>query len=165
MKRSTFALFASLFLAALSGVAVAAPAAPYGLDKRPVPAKSDEATLLPEKVGSFKRGDVDGKLAEDDEVYATYKSGEDEVILTVSVTKDVAEAQEGVETAKDVMNESAEKPFKSPVESLKTDPAFFQVIEEDVAFMAWSHGKFFFTVDASDGEKAVLEQFMKAFPY
>jgi len=165
MKRSHRALLLLSFVSFGTSIAFAAAPAPFGIDKRPLPPKEDEETLLPANVGSFKRDAVEGRLKTDDEVYSTYKSGKREVLLTAGVNDDVADAQDGVETAKEVLNESAETPYKAPIESLKSDPAFFQVVEGDTAFIAWSHGKYFFTVDSSDGDKEALEEFIKAFPY
>ena len=164
MQAAFITLSSICFLSANAFADSKTTAVPYEIDKRPLPTKNDADSLLPLQVSTFKRVELEGDITEDDEIYGTYQSGELEVFLTAGVTDKAGDAQEGVRTAKEVLNESTPEPFKSTTESLKTDPAFFKVTEGDTASMAWSHGKYYFSVDSRDGTSA-LEQFIKAFPY
>jgi hypothetical protein len=48
--------------------------------------------------------------------------------------------------------------------SLATEPSYFKVSEGDIVFMAWQHGRYFFSVD-SQGSGEALDRFIRVFPY
>jgi hypothetical protein len=159
--------FSLLIILTACGVSVTptAPAGvPYGIDQRSTPSGEDAEALLPAQVGSFKRGPIEGDIKNDDEVYATYTSGEQEIFLTVGISDDVRGAQEGVTTAKEVLEHDKESAFEQPLMSLATEPSYFKVSEGDIVFMAWQRGRYFFSVD-SRGSGEALDRFMQAFPY
>ena len=164
----SFTLGFSLLIILTACGASATPAepagAPYGIDRRPPPSGEDAEALLPAQVGGFMRGPVEGDIKNDDEVYATYTSGEQEIFLTVSISDDVRGAQEGVKTAKEVLEHDKGSVFEQPLMSLATEPSYFKVSEGDIVFMAWQHGRYFFSVD-SQGSGEALDRFMRVFPY
>jgi hypothetical protein len=164
----SFTLGFSLLIILTACGASATPAepagAPYGIDRRPPPSGEDAEALLPAQVGGFMRGPVQGDIKNDDEVYTTYTSGEQEIFLTVSISDDVRGAQEGVKTAKEVLEHDKGSAFEQPLMSLATEPSYFKVSEGDIVFMAWQRGRYFFSAD-SQGSGEALDRFMQAFPY
>ena len=116
-----------------------AESAPYDIGKRALPKDEAAETLLPIKIGDFTRGEVEGDIQKDDEVYATYKSPQGKIFLTVAVTDSALDAQEGVQTAKEILVETNKnKTFKKAKENLTADPAYFSINEAGIDFVAWS---------------------------
>jgi hypothetical protein len=158
----------SLLLTVLTACGAASTPAststPYGIDRRPAPSGQDAATLLPAQVGSFMRGPIEGDITTDDEVYATYTSGDQEIFLTVGISDDVAGAQDGVKTAKEVLEYDNGGEFTKPLVQLASEPSYFMVSEGDTVFLAWQRGNYFFSADPQ-GSVEALDSFMQAFPY
>jgi hypothetical protein len=49
--------------------------------------------------------------------------------------------------------------------SVKSNPAYIKYIGPKIAFFAWSRELYCFSADSKNGDKKVLDEFMKAFPY
>lgn len=161
--RQLSALFFVLAVFSATALYAGDSSIPYGIDKRPMPAAKTGEKLLPLKVGDFTRSELDGDLAEDEEVYATYTRGINSVVVTAGLLKTPAEAVDGVKTSAEVLKETYPKrKFKAAV--LKGDPAYFEATGDGVNFFTWTRGKYVFSVDSARND-AELTDFMKAFPY
>lgn len=141
----------------------AAPA-PYGIDSRPAPGNDATATLLPETVGDFKRGSEKEITKKGSELQTEYVSGSDKIFVTAASFPDLYEAQDEVESMRDVVLAGRRGRIKVPLQRMREDPSFFRVAEEGVAYMAWSRGHYVFTAHAGASEE-LLDRFMKAFPF
>lgn len=147
--------------------------APYGIERRPMPTGTDLDQLLPKQVGPFarvlvensqERGtpathiDVDGNG-----VYATYRNGDREVFVELSIAGSSENAQSSWDVVVGDANEGI-YPADPRFGSFGTEPSYLKVINDSGAFFAWTRGGYFFTANAKGGE-ADFDAFMNAFPY
>ena len=147
-------------------------AAPYGVEKRPMPNGLNLDDLLPKQVGSYsrtlleksdKRGetptsvDVDGNS-----VYATYKAGDKEVFVEFAVGSKPESAQSVLELAAGEL--LGKFPSDPSVGSIRTEPSFLRVADTSGGFFAWTRGNYYYSVDAKGGE-GDLDEFMRSFPF
>jgi hypothetical protein len=160
-SRRVVLLAAAFVMASSATVASAAEsAAPFGIDKRPMPSGSNLETLLPAKVGAFAREPLskDLKLKSDEDVNVTYRAGNDSIDVGLSKPESIADARDAIEVTRDEAVQS-KVPMKGARTSLKTDPAYFHAHD----FISWTRGTYFFYAKASSPE--ALARFMAAFPY
>ncbi len=141
---------------------LAADEVPYGTTAKKQPMGTDFKQLIPSKVGAFTRIDytapapgLDGE--------ATYRSGTKEIFMLFSKADTKKDVKETMETVRDEVIEN--KTTDARVISLKTEPAYIHFIGPRIAFFAWTRGLYCFSADSKNGDKKVLEEFMKAFPY
>jgi hypothetical protein len=147
-------------------------AAPYGVEKRPMPAGLDLDQLLPKQVGAYTR-----TLLEESErrgvtpssiqgvgpsVYATYKSGAKEIFVEFAVSSNAETAQETLVTA--AGDTTGKFPTDPRLGSIGTEPSYLKVNNKSGAFYAWTRGKYYFSASAKGGA-ADLQAFMQSFPY
>jgi len=136
---------------------------PYQIDQRAMPSGEDLETLLPVKVGPFRRGTIDDPDdARNTPIYAEYHSDRGEIFVELGVCGDPASAQIAVETSK--AETDAEFPDAAQLLSLKAEPSFFKSNTPLGAFMSWTRGRYYFSAHARSGEED-LDRFMEAFPY
>jgi hypothetical protein len=146
--------------------------APYGIEKRPMPAGLNLDELLPKQVGPYtrmlieksnQRGvpppsiEIDGNS-----VYATYTAGGKEIFVEFAVTS----SPENAQTALDVAATEVTDKFPSDPRfgSIGTEPSYLNVNNQSGAFCAWTRGDYYFSASAKGGE-ADLDLFMQSFPY
>ena len=122
------------------------------------------ATLLPETVGEFRRAVESEVMKKGSESQVEYRSGSDKVFVTAASFADLYEAQDEVESMRDVVLAGRRGRIKLPTQRMREDPSFFRVAEEGVAYIAWSRGQYVFTVHAG-ADEALLDRFSKQFPY
>ena len=146
--------------------------APYGIEKRPVPAGLNLDELLPKQVGPYtrtllekseQRGVTPSSIEVDgNSVYATYKAGTKEVFVEFAVNSSAENAQDTLDVA------ASEVTDKFPTDprfgSMGTEPSYLKVTNESGAFIAWTRGKYYFSANANGGD-ADLDAFMQSFPY
>ena len=146
--------------------------APYGVEKRPMPAGLVMDELLPKKVGPYTRMsleksehrgvtptsiDVNGES-----IYAVYRVGPKEVFVEFSVSTSPLTAQEILVVA--ARDTSGKFPKDPRVGSIGTEPSYLKVNNKSGAFFGWTRGKYYFSASAKGGE-ADLDAFMEGFPY
>lgn len=133
---------------------------PFGVDKRPVPFGTDLNTLVPQVVGSFRREPFppNVKPRSDEDLNATYKSGNDSVFFGFSIPDTPADAYEAVKVTRREAVESKVN-MKGEQYVVGVDPSYFKVAD----FMSWTRGRYFFYAKASS--PAALQKFMLAFPF
>ena len=146
--------------------------APYGVEKRPMPAGSNLDELLPKEVGPYtrtlleeseNRGVTPSSIKVDGpSVYATYKSGAKEIFVEFAISSDAASAQETLITA--ATDTVGKFPTNPRLGKLGTEPSYLSVTNKSSAFYAWTRGGYYFSASAK-GSEADLEAFMNAFPY
>jgi hypothetical protein len=146
--------------------------APYGIEKRPLPAGLNLDELLPKQVGAYTRTlleksserrmppssiEIDGAS-----VYATYRAGSREIFVEFAVSSSAENAQTALDVA------ASEVTDKFPADprfgSIGTEPSYLKVINESGAFYAWTRGGYYFSASAKGGEPD-LDLFMQSFPY
>jgi len=147
-------------------------AAPYGIERRPMPTGLNLDELLPKQVGPYTRAlleksnqrgvtpssiEIDGNS-----VYATYLAGSKEIFVEFSVTSTAENAQTGLDVAATEVTD--EFPTDPRFGSIGTEPSFLKVINDSGAFYAWTRGKYYFSANAKGGV-ADLNAFMDSFPY
>ncbi len=147
-------------------------AAPYGIEKRPLPSGLDIDQLLPKQVGAYTRASVErasnqGTQAtsvdiDGDSMYARYRSGAKEIFVEFSATSSAENAQSILDVA---AGDAAGGVFPSDPRfgSRGTEPSYLKVVNGDGAFMAWTRGGYYFSVSAKS--EPDLDAFMQAFPY
>jgi hypothetical protein len=172
----TLAVAASMFMCgaavtraesqAAAPAASGAKAAPYQLDKRPMPKGQDLETLLPRKVGTFAREAFPAgtKPSDSEDINIDYKSGNDVVNVGFSIPGNEKDAHEGIRTAKDetiaeLKHLKRAKEIATALEQLDRPTSYYKVAD----FIAWSRGGYFFYAKAKNAE--ALDAFMKAFPF
>lgn len=146
--------------------------APYGIEKRPMPAGLNLDELLPKQVGPYtrtlleksdQRGVMPSSIEVDgNSVYATYKAGSKEIFVEFAVAGSAANAQSTLETA--AGETTGEFPTDPRVGSIGTEPSYLKANNESGAFYAWTRGNYYFSVTAKGGA-ADLDAFMQSFPY
>jgi hypothetical protein len=143
-----------------------AAAAPYQLDKRPMPKGQDLEALLPRKVGAFTREAFPAgtKPSDSEDVNIDYKSGNDVVNVGFSIPGNAKDAHEGIRTAKaetiaELKQLKRTKEIATALEQLDRPTSYYKVAD----FIAWSRGGYFFYAKAKSA--ASLDAFMTAFPY
>jgi len=146
--------------------------APYGIERRPMPASLNFDELLPKQVGPYTRTlieksgqrgvppssiEIDGNS-----VYATYVAGGREIFVEFAVASSAENAQTGLDVA------ASEVTDKFPADprfgSIGTEPSYLKVNNESGAFFVWTRGGYYFSASAKGGE-ADLDAFMQSFPY
>jgi hypothetical protein len=146
--------------------------APYGIEKRPLPAGLNLDELLPKQVGPYartliekstQRGVAPSSIEIDgSSVYATYRAGDKEIFIEFAVNSSAENAQAVLDTA------ATEVTDKFPADprfgSISTEPSYLKVNNESGAFFAWTRGGYYFSASAKGGE-ADLDLFMRSFPY
>lgn len=147
--------------------------APYGMEKRPMPSGSDLDTLLPKRVGSYKRvmlekseqrGVTPDSISVDGSgVYATYQNGDEEVFVEFSIASSAESAQSSWDVVVGDAN-GGNYPTDPRLGSFRTEPSYLKVVNDNGAFFAWTRGGYFISAHAKSGE-AALDSFMNAFPY
>lgn len=147
-------------------------AAPYGVEKRPLPARLNLDELLPKQVGPYtrtlleeseRRGVTPSSIQVDGaSVYATYKSGAKEVFVEFAVSSSAESAQETLITA--AGDTTGKFPTNPRFGSIGTEPSYLKVDNKSGAFYAWTRGKYYFSASAKGGT-ADLEAFMQSYPY
>jgi len=157
---------------AARGITTLNGTAPYGIEKRPMPAGLNLDELLPKQVGPYtrtmlemssKRGVQPSSIEVDgNSVYATYRSGSAEIFVEFSVSSSAANAQTGLDVAASEVTDQF--PTDPRFGSLGTEPSYLKVNNESGAFFAWTRGGYYFSANAKSGE-AALDAFMQAFPY
>jgi hypothetical protein len=151
---------------ALEGVA------PFGIEKRTMPAGLNLDELLPKQVGPYTRA----LLEKSNErgvtptsiqvggasVYATYRDGSKEIFVEFGIADTAQNAQTILDVA---ASETTDKfPTDPRFGSIGTEPSYLRVNNQYGAFYAWTRGNYFFSANAKGGE-ADLNAFMQAFPY
>jgi hypothetical protein len=151
--------------AAASAVS-SAKAAPYLLDKRPMPKGQDLETLLPRKVGTFTREAFPAgtKPSDSEDINIDYKSGSEVVNVGFSIPGNEKDAHEAIRTAKtetiaELKHLRRTKEISTAPELLDRPTSYYKVAD----FIAWSRGGYFFYAKAKNA--AALDAFMTAFPY
>ena len=147
-------------------------AAPYGVEKRPMPAGLNLDELLPKQVGPYtrtlleeseRRGVTPSSIQIDGpSVYATYKSGAKEIFVEFAVSSDAQTAQETLITA--AADTTGKFPTDPRLGSIGTEPSYLRVNNKLGGFYAWTRGKYYFSASAKGGI-ADLDAFMQSFPY
>ena len=146
--------------------------APYGVEKRPMPAGLNLDELLPKQIGPYtrtlleeseRRGVTPSAIQVDGpSVYATYKADEKEIFVEFAISRDAATAQETlIPAAADTVGKF---PTDPRLGSIGTEPSYLRVNNKSGAFYAWTRGKYYFSASAKGG-LADLDAFMKSFPY
>jgi hypothetical protein len=146
--------------------------APYGVEKRPMPAGLNLDELLPKQIGPYtrtmleeseRRGVTPSAIQVDGpSVYATYKAGEKEIFVEFAISRDAATAQETlIPAAADTVGKF---PTDPRLGSIGTEPSYLRVNNKSSAFYAWTRGKYYFSASAKGG-LSDLDAFMKSFPY
>lgn len=147
-------------------------AAPYGIEKRPLPGGLNLDELLPKQVGPYtrtlleksdQRGVTPSSVEIDgNSVYATYRAGSREIFVEFAVAGSKENAQATLDTA------ASEVTGKFPTDprfgSIGTEPSYLKANNESGAFYAWTRGNYYFSASAKGGE-ADLDTFMQSFPY
>ena len=146
--------------------------APYGVEKRPLPAGANLDELLPKQVGPYtrtlleeseNRGVTPSSIKVDGpSVYATYKSGAKEIFVEFAISSDAPSAQETLVTA--AGDTVGKFPTDARLGSLGTEPSYLRINNKSGAFYAWTRAGYYFSASAKGGV-ADLDAFMKAFPY
>jgi hypothetical protein len=147
-------------------------AAPYGIEKRPMPTGLNLDELLPKQVGPYtrtlldkssQRGVPPSSIEIDGEsLYATYMAGDKEIFFEFAVCSTAHNAQMGLDVA---ASESTDKfPVDPRFGSMGTEPSYLKVNNESGAFFAWTRGGYYFSASAKRAE-ADLDAFMQSFPY
>ena len=147
-------------------------AAPYGVEKRPMPAGLNLDELLPKQVGPYtrtlleeseRRGVTASSIQVDGaSVYATYKSGAKEIFVEFAVSSNAETAQETlIPAAADTIGKF---PTDPRLGSIGAEPSYLRLNNKSGAFYAWTRGKYYFSASAKGGV-ADLDAFMKSFPY
>lgn len=146
--------------------------APYGIDTRPMPTGVNLDQLLPKQVGGYTRTKLElstnrnvaptAVQIDGDSLYATYRSGGDEIFLEFAVASSAHDAQATLDTAAGEV--SGGFPTDPRVSSIGTEPSYLKVTDSDGAFIAWTRGGYYFSASAKNGESA-LDAFMQVFPY
>lgn len=146
--------------------------APYGIEKRPMPAGLNLDELLPKQVGPYTRTSIEKSSQrgappssieiDGDSVYATYAAGDKEIFVEFAVTS----SPENAQTALDVAATEVTGKFPSDPRfgSIGTEPSYLNVNNQSGAFCAWTRGGYYFSASAKGGE-AHLNLFMQSFPY
>lgn len=147
-------------------------AAPYGIEKRPLPSGLDLEKLLPKQVEHYtrtmlersdQRGVAPSSIEIDgNSVYATYKSGDKEIFVEFSVASSADNAQRALDVAASEVTEHF--PTDPRFGSIGTEPSYLKVNNESGAFFAWTRGGYYFSANAKSGE-VDLDAFLQAFPY
>jgi hypothetical protein len=147
--------------------------APYGIESRPLPTGTDLDVLLPKQVGPYsrvilerseQRGTTPTSIEVDgNSVYATYKNGEKEVFIELSIASSPEIAQSNWDVVVGDANEGT-YPTDPQFGSFRTEPSYLKVVNSDGAFFAWTRGPYFITANAKGGESD-LAAFMNAFSY
>jgi hypothetical protein len=146
--------------------------APYGVEKRPMPAGLAMDELLPKQVGPYTRmsleksehrGVVPTKIdVNGDSIYAVYKVGSKEVFVEFSVSSNLQTAQETLMLA--ARNATGKFPKDPRVGSIGTEPSYLRVNNKSGAFFGWTRGNYYFSASAKGGD-ADLDAFVQGFPY
>jgi hypothetical protein len=146
--------------------------APYGIEKRPMPAGLNLDELLPKQVGPYTRTqlemstqhgvqptsiDIDGNS-----VYATYRAGGVEIFVEFAVSSNAQNSQATLDTA--AGETTGQFPTDPKYGSIGTEPSYLKVNNESGAFFAWTRGGYYYSANAKSGE-AALDAFLQAFPY
>jgi len=146
--------------------------APYGIEKRPMPAGLNLDELLPKQVGPYTRTllersdqrgvepssiEVDGNS-----VYATYKAGTKEIFVEFAAAASPANAQATLDTAATETTDAF--PTDPRFGSIGSEPSYLKVNNESGAFFAWTRGNYYFSANAKGGA-VDLDLFLLAFPY
>jgi len=146
--------------------------APYGIDKRPLPAGLNLDELLPKQVGPYTRTLVEKSSQrgvppssieiDGDSVYATYTAGSKEIFVEFVVASSAKNSQSVLETA---ATETRDKfPADPRFGSIGTEPSYFKDNNESGAFYGWTRSVYYFSASAKGGE-GDLDLFMQSFPY
>jgi len=146
--------------------------APYGIERRPMPAGLNLDELLPKQVGPYTRTIIEKSSQrgvppssieiDSDSVYATYTAGGKEIFVEFAVASSAENAQSVLGNA---ANETTAKfPVDPRFGSIDTEPSYFKVNNESGAFYAWTRGSYYFSASAKGGE-GDLDLFMHSFPY
>jgi len=148
-------------------------AAPYGVEKRPMPSGLDLDTLLPKQVGPYERVKLENSQQRDttpesvsvdgNGVYATYRNDDKEVFVEFSVASSAEYAQSSWDVVVGDANEGI-YPSDPHFASFRTEPSYLKVVNDGGAYFAWTRGGYFITAHAKSGEVA-LDAFMNAFPF
>jgi hypothetical protein len=146
--------------------------APYGIEKRRMPAGLNLDDLLPKQVGPYtrtlieksdQRGTPPSSIEIDgNSVYATYTAGGKEILVEFALTSSAENAQTALDVAATEVSDKF--PADPRFGSLGTEPSYLKVNNQSGAFCAWTRGGYYFSASAKGGE-ADLDLFMQAFPY
>jgi hypothetical protein len=135
---------------------------PYNVEAKKMPQGNDFNQLIPAKVGSYKRitykapqPGLDGE--------ATYRFGKKEVFMLFSLADSRKDVKETFKTIHEEIKENDASEEK--VVSIKSNPAYIKFVGPKIAFFAWSRELYCFSVDSKGGDKKVLDEFMREFPY
>ena len=146
--------------------------APYGIERRPMPAGLEIDQLLPKQAGAYSRERVELSAnrslqpstvqVDGSSVYATYRSGANEIFVELGVSSSAENAQTALDVAASEVTDRF--PTDPRFGSLGTEPSHLKVTNADGAFFAWTRGGYYFSAHAKSSEPA-LAAFMQAFPY
>jgi hypothetical protein len=143
-----------------SGGEVGGDDLPYGIGQRPMPEGEDLDVLLPPRVGSYTREPVKTPARRNMPIYANYRCGTAAVFVELGICDDAGGAQMALATAKAEID--AEFPDVPQVFVKRRGACCLRTVNRLGAFMAWTRGRYYFSVHAKGGEKA-LDGFMQAF--
>lgn len=152
-------VLAALVVAGLSRD-LAAQAVPYGIDRRPQPRGTLLDTLLPQRVGPFRRAPFARRtpVPVNEILVVRYGSGPDSLSVAFRVPGRPEDAQAAVKRSRDEARDRKVE-LKGAEYVVKEDPSYFWTDR----LMAWSRGGYFFSAAASSAD--ALDKFMRAFPY
>ncbi len=146
--------------------------APYGVEKRPMPAGLELDKVLPKQVGPYtrtslelseRRGVVPTRIDVNGEsIYANYTVGSKKVFVEFSVSSSPQTAQAILRTA--ARDTNGKFPKDPRVGSIDTEPSYLRVNNKSGAFFGWTRGKYYFSASAKGGEED-LDAFVQGFPY
>ena len=146
--------------------------APFGIEKRAMPAGLNLDELLPKQVGPYSRALLEksnerGVTPTSIEVggasvYATYRDGSKEIFVEFGIADTAHNAQSILEAA--ASETTNQFPTDPRFGSTGTEPSYLRVNNDYGAFYAWTRGNYFFSASAKGGE-ADLNAFMQPFPY
>lgn len=155
---------ALLALIAPTAAPAAAPCAriiPFGIAARAQPSGNVVTDVLPAKAGRFVREPVAAgtPIPSNEDFNITYRAGKDSVFIGLSRAGSAADTKAAVRTAREDVVSDKSIDRRGEVYCTESDPFFYKIPD----FIAWSRGPYFLYADASS--PAVLDEFMKAFPY
>ena len=128
---------------------------PYQIAHRPLPANSQQDTLLPATVGSFTRGDVS---ANGNTFTTTYSDGSNTIHAIAAADGSASAAQSAVQTDKDTATGST-------LNVVGFDPSYVSdsAIQGQATWIAYSRGQYFFAFTGNSA--SALDSFMTKFNY
>jgi hypothetical protein len=148
----------------IPNAAIAAPCAnviPFGVAKRLQPTGTEVGQVLPSRVARFVREPVAAgtPIPSNEDFNITYRAGKDSVFMGLSRAGSAADTKSAVRTAREDVLSDKSINRRGEIYCTESEPFFYKIPD----FIAWSRGPYFLYAHASS--PAVLDEFMRAFPY